>query len=56
MATVAFIHAHPDDEAIVTAGTMASLSAGGHRVVLITATGGELGESGRRPSEVGPTL
>ena len=44
MATVAFIHAHPDDEAIVTAGTMASLSADGHRVVLITATGGELGE------------
>ncbi len=44
MATVAFLHAHPDDEAIVTGGTMASLAAGGHRVVLLTATGGELGE------------
>ncbi len=39
-----FLHAHPDDEAIFTAGTMALLSRGGHRVVLIVATGGELGQ------------
>jgi LmbE family N-acetylglucosaminyl deacetylase len=44
MATVTFFHAHPDDEAIATGGTMASLSAAGHRVVLVTATLGELGE------------
>ena len=44
MATVTFFHAHPDDEAIATGGTMASLAAAGHRVVLVTATGGELGE------------
>ncbi len=44
MATIAFFHAHPDDEAIATAGTMAGLSDGGHRVVLVTATRGELGE------------
>lgn len=44
MATVVFLHAHPDDEAIATGGTMASLAARGHRVVLVTATGGELGE------------
>lgn len=44
MATVTFFHAHPDDEAIATGGTMASLAAGGHRVVLVTATRGELGE------------
>ncbi len=44
MATVTFFHAHPDDEAIATGGTMASLAAQGHRVVLVTATGGELGE------------
>ncbi len=56
MATVAFIHAHPDDEAIVTAGTMASLSADGHRVVLITATGGELGEYPPGFLEPGETL
>ena len=39
-----FFHAHPDDEAIATAGTMAALSDAGHRVVLVTATRGELGE------------
>jgi len=44
MATAVFLHAHPDDEAIATAGTMAKLAATGHRVVLVTATGGELGE------------
>ncbi len=44
MATVVFFHAHPDDEAIATGGTMAALADGGHRVVLVTATRGELGE------------
>ena len=44
MATVTFFHAHPDDEAIATGGTMASLADQGHRVVLVTATRGELGE------------
>src|SRR5207245_8501795 len=43
VATVVFVHAHPDDEAIFTAGTMALLSGAGHRVVLVVATGGELG-------------
>lgn len=45
--TVAFFHAHPDDEAIFTAGTMAHLAADGHHVVLVMATGGE---HGARPS------
>jgi LmbE family N-acetylglucosaminyl deacetylase len=44
MATALFFHAHPDDEAITTGGTMAKLADEGHRVVLVTATGGELGE------------
>ena len=44
MATLVFFHAHPDDEAISTAGTMALAAAGGHRVVLIVATKGEEGE------------
>lgn len=44
MATVVFLHAHPDDETIITGGTMAGLAEGGHRVVLVTATRGELGE------------
>jgi LmbE family N-acetylglucosaminyl deacetylase len=43
--TVVFVHAHPDDEAIFTGGTMVRLAAAGHRVVLVIATGGELGES-----------
>ncbi|MEC8920132.1 MAG: PIG-L family deacetylase, partial [Actinomycetota bacterium] len=34
MATVAFLHAHPDDEALATGGTMARLVDEGHRVVL----------------------
>jgi len=41
--TVAFFHAHPDDEALLTGGTMARLAAEGHRVVLITATAGGAG-------------
>ncbi len=44
MATVTFFHAHPDDETIATGGTMADLAHQGHRVVLVTATRGELGE------------
>jgi LmbE family N-acetylglucosaminyl deacetylase len=41
--TIAFIHAHPDDEALLTAGTMAKAAAQGHRVVLIMATDGAAG-------------
>jgi len=44
MATVVFLHAHPDDECLITGGTMARLAAEGHRVVLLTATDGALGE------------
>ncbi len=41
--TLVFFHAHPDDEAIATAGTMLKASRAGHRVVLVVATNGELG-------------
>lgn len=44
MATLVMFHAHPDDEAISTAGTMAKATSEGHRVVLVTATRGEHGE------------
>jgi LmbE family N-acetylglucosaminyl deacetylase len=53
-----FFHAHPDDESLLTAGTMARLAAEGHRVVLVVATSGERGlaaagaTGGRRLSEV----
>jgi LmbE family N-acetylglucosaminyl deacetylase len=42
--TLVTFHAHPDDEAIATAGTMAAAAAAGHRVVLVVATRGEQGE------------
>lgn len=52
MSTVAFFHAHPDDEAIFTGGTMLRLKALGHRVVLILATGGELGIGSTSPGKL----
>ena len=38
-----FFHAHPDDESIFTGGTIARLARDGWVVVLVVATGGELG-------------
>ena len=46
--TLVCFHAHPDDEALLTAGTMAKAAAAGHRVVLVVATRGEVGRGGRR--------
>lgn len=45
MATVVFLHAHPDDEASGTSGTMTRLSREGHRVVVVYGTGGEHGSA-----------
>lgn len=44
MGTIVSFHAHPDDESIATGGTLARAAAEGHRVVLVFATRGELGE------------
>ena len=41
--TIVFVHAHPDDEALLTAGTMARAASEGLRVVLIVATDGAAG-------------
>ena len=41
--TLVSFHAHPDDEALLTAGTLARAAAEGHRVVLVVATAGEAG-------------
>lgn len=41
--TVVSFHAHPDDEALLTSGTLARAAAAGHRVVLVVATAGEAG-------------
>ena len=42
MATVVAFHAHPDDEVILTGGTLARAVAAGHRVVIVTATDGRV--------------
>jgi LmbE family N-acetylglucosaminyl deacetylase len=49
--TIVSFHAHPDDEALLTAGTLARAAAEGHRVVLVTATAGE---AGLAASQFGP--
>jgi LmbE family N-acetylglucosaminyl deacetylase len=41
--TLVVFHAHPDDEALLSAGTLARAAAEGHRVVLVLATSGEAG-------------
>ncbi len=51
--TVVFLHAHPDDEALLTGGTIAGLGARGHRVVLVTATAGEAGLADRSAVDLG---
>jgi LmbE family N-acetylglucosaminyl deacetylase len=53
--TVVFFHAHPDDEAIFTGGTMRLLASAGVRIVLVLATRGEQGEI-RPGSEVAGPL
>lgn len=44
MAALVSFHAHPDDESLICAGTLARSAAEGHRVVLVMATRGEQGE------------
>jgi LmbE family N-acetylglucosaminyl deacetylase len=51
---VAF-HAHPDDEVLLTGGTIARLSAEGHRVVIVVACDGDMWagpDKGRRLDEL----
>lgn len=43
-----FLHAHPDDEALLTGGTIARLARQGHRVLIITATDGSAGLTSSR--------
>jgi LmbE family N-acetylglucosaminyl deacetylase len=51
---IVFFHAHPDDEAIFTGGTIAMLGAAGCPVTLVVATSGELGQRRHGPcDEVG---
>ncbi|HMF84230.1 MAG TPA: PIG-L family deacetylase [Acidimicrobiia bacterium] len=54
--TLVTFHAHPDDEAIATAGVMAKAAAEGHRVVLVVATRGEHAGFGHEMLEPGETM
>ena len=42
MATVVAFHAHPDDEVLLTGGTIARLAAEGHRVIVVVACDGDV--------------
>lgn len=55
MATVVAFHAHPDDEVLLTGGTIARLSAEGHRVIVVVACDGDVRDGpdqGRRLGEL----
>jgi LmbE family N-acetylglucosaminyl deacetylase len=52
--TVVSFHAHPDDEALLTAGTLARAAAEGHRVVLVLATAGGAGLASSTVLDEGP--
>lgn len=41
---ICFVHAHPDDETLATGALIAHLTQQGHRVSVLTATRGEMGE------------
>jgi LmbE family N-acetylglucosaminyl deacetylase len=51
MATVVAFHAHPDDEVLLTGGTLARAAAEGHRVVIVVACDGVVTAA----SEASPT-
>lgn len=50
--TILAIHAHPDDVEILAAGTLAQLSAAGHRVAIVSMTPGDCGARGRAAEEI----
>ena len=56
MAPAVFFHAHPDDEAIATGGVMAQAAALGHRIILVCATDGAVGEPAEGSVPEGSTL
>jgi len=53
--TLVAFHAHPDDEALFTGGTLARCAAEGHRVVVVVATAGEQGLTAGDGGSLGET-
>lgn len=51
VSTLVFVHAHPDDEASQTSGSMARAASEGHRVVVVYGTNGDHGEA---PEDLAP--
>ena len=51
VATVLAFHAHPDDEVLLTGGTIARLTSEGHRVVIVMACDGAVWEPNGRLAE-----
>jgi LmbE family N-acetylglucosaminyl deacetylase len=56
MATLVAFHAHPDDECFLQSGSLAKAVHDGHRVVMLYATRGEVGEAPDGLLEAGETL
>ena len=56
MATMVAFHAHPDDECLLQSGSLAKAVHDGHRVVVVYATRGEVGESPDGLLEPGESL
>lgn len=52
--TVVALHAHPDDEALLTGGSLALAARAGHRVVVVVATAGEAGLAAQVVHDRGP--
>jgi LmbE family N-acetylglucosaminyl deacetylase len=55
MATIVAFHAHPDDEVLLTGGTIARLAAEGHRLIVVVACDGDMWPNpsqGRRLDEL----
>lgn len=53
MATIVAFHAHPDDEVLLSGGTLAGLADAGHRTVVVVATDGHMDET---PADGAPRL
>src|SRR3984957_17963902 len=50
--TILALHSHPDDVEILAGGTLARLSAAGHRVGIVGMTPGGCGSASRPPEEI----